>query len=268
MSDKNKTPAQEREVYVTLHDRLIAAAVLLIGIATTMIVAFLSMPTATLFSNEWVPLLIGGSILLAMIAPMVIALNKRGASWLMIPVVIINTVGTLLCTSAFAFRYVPELNVTEALFPAACACGLTLLVLLCTLFQSNRWDNHPQLIGSIVTFVVMIASFIVWIASHKDPDQKVAVFAGFLCLSSVFLFFFTLASAYILPYPEAFLEYVTFASFGYLAVAAVIVLLMLLIISGDCDCDCDCDGGCCDSCSDGCDGCLTKPADLHDKRKK
>lgn len=255
------------ESYVTVRDRLTAAAVLLIGLVTTVVVAFLTVPAAALFSNQWIPLIIGGSILIVMIVPTIIALNKRGMNWLMVISVIFNTVGTLLCTAALAFRYLPELNVTDVMFPAACACGLTFLVLIITLLQPDRWENHPQLIGSIITFVCMFAALIVWLASQKNEDQTVAIFSGFMCLSFVFLFFFTLAAAYVLPCREAFLEYLTFASFGYLAVGALIVLFMLLVISGDCDCDCDgdcCDGGCCDAP----DNCMKKPADLHKKSKR
>ncbi|MBQ3506984.1 MAG: hypothetical protein IJA91_00415 [Clostridia bacterium] len=159
--------------------------------------------------------------------------------------IILNTVGTSLCMTAYYIHLQAKPSFTT--LAAAALVSVAVYAVLAVLFQflPNRYGLLTGVAG-LILLVLIIASIVFWVRS----DSKIFFSFGFFTLLWTLIAVIALHVA-CSDEESPWLRFASFAAFGILMAVGAIVLIILACAGGGDGCDCDCGGDCCD-CS-GCD---------------
>ncbi len=169
---------------------------------------------------------------------------------LYLPAMVLNVLGTSLCEAAYYTHMKIKPPEPELIVGAVVAIGVGLvLILSVALFPSRTrlWCG----IGGLVTAALMIVAIVLWVRAGRTPDVVVCA-GGFFRLLGLLITVTALFYACEAEEPArwGWMRYLSFASFGLLAVAGAVVLMILACAGSSCDCDCS-GGDCCCDCAEG-----------------
>ncbi len=174
-------------------------------------------------------------------------------------VLIVNTGGMMFCQAAYYTHIQADAPETALMAGVVIPLALMLLLWGAVSIFPMRYAGLT-LSGGLLAGACLIAALVFWIRNSGTRD---AVFFSYLFFTLLGLLGLIIAqyAACEDDTDATCLRYVSFASFGILLIAAVIVFIILMCAAGDCDCDCG------DGCCDGCD-CPSGGSDKKAKRRK
>ncbi len=235
--------------------------------------------------RPWVLLAVGAG-LMGVAIPFHISAGSgklRLGAWkrlLYLPALILNLIGTSFCEAAYYTHIRVRPPETELIAGAVIPVGLCLACLLIAVLLPRKMTVVPLICG-FATVGMIIFCIVMWVRAGLTAQSVPWSFAMFNLIGVLLAIIAHVYTCAELPddEPEAvaadaeaqediaqpvdpawsWLRYLSFASFGLLMIAGVVVAVILICASGDCDCDC---GDCCD-CSGGGDG-----TGAHKKRRR
>lgn len=186
-------------------------------------------------------LVIAGILLMCLTIPIAIIGSKQPSlRWLSWLAVLLNTIGSGLCSAAYTIHKEATQSLSEAVVPATIPAALLLLLLILDLLLPGLHRDAAAGGCAIAGLVALITVILGWCKADEP-----LFFAG--CFFSLIMTeALVIALVYACNDPRMTGTAYAIASCCYLAIIAAVVLILLACASGSCDCDC-CDGCDCGS---------------------
>ncbi len=197
-----------------------------------------------------ISLLVMGALPMALAIPCHVLGGNRGflsphpaiRTALYILAILLNTVGTSLCMTAYYVHVSAKPSFTVLVAAALVSVAIYAILSVLLVCLPNRYGLWNGLAG-LVNLALVITSIVFWVRS----DSKTFFSFGFFTLLWTLIAIIALHVA-CSDESSPWLRFSSFAAFGILLAVGGIVLIILACAGGDCDCDCG--DGCCD-----CGGC-------------